>query len=160
MFTKNFELDTIFSKVIDDNNLTISKQEVVKHIALGLDEEKRNLIVVQQTTNGKFDCRIVNLDKIKNHFVKKTYGNINANDLKHGILEEYLEKIALYIELADNKQPFEIVFYNHHDHNIFELPELEQSARNWEVLVSKSLMYKVKFRNTLSNYNSLYWQEY
>jgi hypothetical protein len=116
------------------------------------------LSIVQKTSNGLYDWRIINLDNIRTHFIKKTYTSINANDLKRGILEEYLEKITLQIELVNSKQPIEVVFYNHNDHNIFELSELEQIAKDWETIVSRSLLYQLKYKNTLQNYKSQYWQ--
>lgn len=158
MYTKNIEIGSFINKIGEENNLSFSRCEVMKRLALGLDEEQRKLSIVQKTPDGLYDWRIINLDNINTHFVKKTYASINAHDLKRGILEEYLETVTLYIELSNSKQPIEIVFYNHNDHNIFELSELEQIAKEWEIIISRSLIYRIKYRNTLQNYKSQYWQ--
>lgn len=160
MYTKNVALNSFLQKIGEENNLSFSKCEVMKYLALGLDEEQRRLAIVQQITNEVYDWRLIILDNIQTHFVKKTYKSLNASDLKRGMLEEYLEKITLLIELENSKQPVEATFYNHNEHNIFELPEIEQTAKEWEIIISKSLLHQIKSRNISQNHKSEYWLGY
>ena len=130
----------------------------MKQLALGVDEEQRKLLIAQQTSESKYDWRIISIDNIHTHFITKTYRKINANDLERGLLEEYLEKVTLRLVLVNCKQAVEIDFYNQIDHNIFELPELLQIARDWEIIITKMLMHRNKYRSAYSNYKSQFWQ--
>lgn len=157
MYLKNIELKSLLYRLGEDNKVSCSKKETMKHVALGLDEEKCKLLVLQQIED-RFDWQVISLDSVHTCFVKKTYININANDLKKGILEEYLDKIALRFEFTNKNEPLEVVFYNHIDHNIFEMAELEQKAKDWEIAISKILMYRIKKGEFALGFKSQYWQ--
>ena len=157
MYKGSIELTTLISKIGSDNNLELSRKDVMKNVAIGLDEDQKKLLILQQT-NNKNNCLIINLDQVQTCLVKKTYKNINANDLRNGILDEYLESITLHLEFSHNKQPVEVNFYNHAVHNIFEASELERKAKDWEIVLSKILMNQIKYRSIYLNYRSQYWQ--
>ncbi|MCU7549189.1 hypothetical protein OCK74_08685 [Chitinophagaceae bacterium LB-8] len=158
MYNKNVESNYFINKIGGENNLSLSRRDVMKKLALALDEEQRKLLIVQKNSEDKYDWLIISIDNIQTHFIKKTYRNINTNDLKRGMLEEHLEKVMLYFEFVNCKQPVEVVFYDHIDHNIFELPELVQIARDWQIVVTKILMHQPKYRSVYLNYKSQYWQ--
>jgi hypothetical protein len=143
-----------------DNNLSLNRREIMKQLALGIDEKQRKLLIVQKTADGKYDWRIINIDLLKVHFLKKTYSKVNASDLERGILEEYLEKVCIYLEFSDGNPPFEIIFFDHVDHNIFEFSELEQLARAWNMIINKVITGQPKCNANLSNYKSQLWQGY
>ncbi len=158
MYKESIELAVLLNKIGSDNNLSFSKQDVMKNLALGLDEEQRKMLILQQACEGKNDWLIINLDHVHTCLVKKTYKKINANDLEKRILDEYLENITLHLALSQNKQPVEINFYSPSDHNIFDVPVLERKAKDWEIVISKSLMSQIKYRGISFNYKSQYWQ--
>lgn len=147
MLKENVVLATLLNRAEATNNLSFSMTNVLKRLALGLDEEERKLIVAQQANDGSCDWQLIHIDDIRLHYVRKTYKHMNARDLESGILEEYLETITLYIELKNSHRPIELVFYDHIENNIFELPELDPIAKDWEISISRILMYGLTYRN-------------
>lgn len=152
------ELNALLTKLAEDHNLNIFNSDVMKHLALGFDREQNKILVVQQPQASTTVWFTIDIDHVKTHFIKKSYKKINANDLKRGILEECLEKITLFIECSNSKHPVELVFYNNTDHNIFEVTEMEQIAKDWEIIISRSLLHRTKYNSSRTNYNSQYWQ--
>ena len=124
-----------FSQLGTENNLSFSSQERLHHCVLGLDGVNRKILVVTREDDyyGSF---IIDLNEVKACTVKKIYGTIQAGDLKHQKLEQYLEKIVLHFELH-RKPPVEIMFYRNLDNHIYETQELEQKAKHWEAILSK-----------------------
>jgi hypothetical protein len=160
MKTNNIELNSLASKIGAENNLLLTSRETMKRLALGLDEEKRKLLVVQKTAEDQYDWRIVSIDNIKDQFIKKTYRNLETADLNKGILDEYLEKVTLFIAFLNCRQPFEITFYDHNDHTVFELTHLIQIARDWHVTLSQISMRQTYYNSAFLNYKSNFWQGY
>ena len=117
------------------NNFSFSSEEVLHNCVLGLDGVRRKMLVV--TREGSFfHASTIEVDDIRTCSVKKIYGTIQAGDLNDHRLEQYLHKIVLHLEL-NKSSAFEIVFYRDSDNHLFETPELEQKARNWETFLTK-----------------------
>lgn len=133
------ELHLRFSRLGTENKLTFSSQETLKDLLLGLDGIQRKLLVLKKQDSTTFHSFVVDLATVKSCSVKKHYGNINSGELKTKTLEQYLEKITLHFELGGSTPAKEIVFYKHFDHHLVEIPELEQKARHWELMLSKLL---------------------
>lgn len=125
-----------FSQLGTENDLSFSSQEILKDCILGLDGVGRKILVVTREDEF-FASLIIDLNRVKNCSLKKIYGTIKAGDLKGHKLDQYLEKIVLHFEM--DKDPVEIVFYNHFDYHVYETLEMEQKARHWETILSKML---------------------
>jgi hypothetical protein len=133
------ELHLRFSRLGTENKLTFSSQEALKDLLIGLDGIQRKLLVLKRQDNNTFHSFAVDLGNVKSCSVKKYYGTINSGGLKTKKLEQYLEKITLHFEFAGGSPAKEILFYKHFDHHLVEIPELEQKARHWELMLSKLL---------------------
>ena len=129
------ELLNYFRQAGTDNDFSFSSEEVLHNSVLGLDGVQRKLLLV--TREGSiFHSSVIDVNNIRACTVKKYYGTIHAGDLRKQVLEHYLERIVLHLE-PDGQSPVEIVFYRHTDNHLFEIPELEQKARNWETFLTK-----------------------
>ena len=128
-----------FHQLGSDHNLSFSSQEILKNGVIGLDGLHRKLAVLQRQSETRFHAKVIDLGDLRTCSVKKEYGTIGGGDLSTKKLEQYLEKIALHFEFNDGSKPVEIVFYNHIDHVIYQIAELENKARHWEAILSKML---------------------
>src|SRR3982751_911346 len=115
--------------------LTLSSQEVLIDSILGLDGPGKKILIVNRNPGGAFQDIMIALAEVKNCSVRKTYGAIGLGELRKTKLNEYLNKIALQFEFANQRPPIEFSFYNHVEHSIYQVAELEQKARHWELII-------------------------
>lgn len=135
---KFLELSELGSKF----NLAFSSQEVLGNKIIGLDGIKRKLLILEEN-NGKPDSFIIDLNKVSNISVKKSYKNINAGDLKKKGLQEFLKSIVLQFFEGRNRSII-LPIYEHEMDHISDLPKLEKKAKNWQTLLSKMMGSKTK----------------
>ncbi|GAA4750355.1 hypothetical protein [Flavisolibacter ginsenosidimutans] len=126
-----------FSQLGSDHNLSFSSQEVLKDGVIGLDGMHRKLAVLQKRNEDGFHSNVIDLNDVKTCSVKRQYGTIGGSDLQTKKPEQFLEKIVLRFELANGGEPMEVMFYNHIDHVIYQIAELENKAKHWEAILSK-----------------------
>lgn len=119
------------------HQLTFSSQELLKNYVIGLDGVHRKLSVIHAPDATQCDAAVVDLADVKRCSVKKQYGTITGGSLKQQKLDSYLERISLCLELKDEQQPVEILFYQHLENHAGDSLELEQKARRWEAILSK-----------------------
>ncbi len=124
-----------FSQAGTENNLSFSSQEVLNNSVLGLDGLNRKILVVRKQDH-EYTSLIIDLNEVQTCVVKKLYGTIKSDSYKEGKLEQYLEQIVLHFDLG-GKPSVEIVFYKNFENHVYEIMELEQKARRWEVILSK-----------------------
>lgn len=132
-----------FSELGSFNNLTFSSQEILKDAAIGLDGVHRKLLVLIRSNETTFSNQLLNLSDVKACTVKKQYGTIYAGSKKNA-LDYYLEKIALCFEFKNSQEPVEVVFYHHISSDIYEIKEMSEKAKHWEVILSKLLKSPLK----------------
>jgi hypothetical protein len=125
-----------FSKVGSDYDLSFSSQEILKQCVFGLDGLHRKILIIK-TENEQRVNKVIDLDEVRSCSVKRTFGSINAGDLKKKKLEQHLQKIVLQFEFSNNKLPIEIPFYDHGEYNIYQLSHMEQKAKHWQAILSK-----------------------
>lgn len=124
-----------FSQLGTKHNLRFSSQEILHHCVLGVDGVQGKILVVTRE-NDYYSSFIIDLNEVKKCTVRKSYGKIEAGDLKDHKLEQYLEEIVLHFEL-DGKPPVEITFYKNLENRIYEARILDQKAKYWETILSK-----------------------
>jgi len=123
------------TKLGSGNNLTFSSQEILKHCLIGLDEEKKKMLVVSGIPEGRPHHAVIDLNEVSGCAVKKYYGRIDVNGLVNKGLNQYLEKMVLQIEFLSKKQTADILIYKQTDNDIRELPVLELKAKKWMELL-------------------------
>ena len=136
--TMNQLLDR-FSRLGTTHNLCFSSQEVLNKSVIGIDGIRRKVLVLTQVDDTSFTDRMLDLEEVKSCTLKKHYVNINAGDAKNKRLEAHLETVSLQFGFFDEKDRFEIVFYNHIDNNIYQLPGIEEKANHWQQIFTKML---------------------
>ena len=127
-----------FSQLGTHYNLSFSSQEVLSNVIIGLDGINRKILILE-VIDTSFNDHIIDLNEVKHCTVKKYYGNIKPEGLKHHSLESFLEKICLHFEFLNGRESKEIVFYNHMDNHTYQLSVLQQKALNWKDSFEKML---------------------
>lgn len=133
-----------FSMFGTENNISYSSQEILHDCIIGLDGINRKLVVLQQVGPYSYDWNIIDLDDVQNCIVKTTYRNIRAGELKGRSIEDYLQKINLRFEFIQNKQAFEIPFFDHEVHKGMKVSELNRKAKSWQIILTKLLNHERK----------------
>ena len=128
-----------FSELGSRYQVNFTSQAILKDEILGIDGVQRKLLILNTTDKNEMPHELIDLDELRHCSVKKSYGSINNGDLKNKKLEQYLEKIVLCFEFHMKKPAIEVSFYNHLKNHLFEIPELEQKAKDWESFLSKML---------------------
>ncbi|MCU7551858.1 hypothetical protein OCK74_22250 [Chitinophagaceae bacterium LB-8] len=143
MINKVTGLLAYFSKLVLENNISLSCQEVLNDCIIGIDGIHRKILVVKQTHTSYYQWRMIDFDEIMNCSVKKTYSSIKAGELKERTIEAYLEQIDLRLELLNKKEPVEIPFYKQNNKGL-QVPELDRKAKNWQIMLSKMSRRQLK----------------
>ena len=117
------------------HNLILLTQEILNDSVIGLDGEKKKLLIVSGIKSRPHHY-FIDLNEVSSCSVKKYYGSINVNGLKNRELDQYLEKIVLQFTFHSQKQPVNMLIYKRIDNDIRELPALELKAKKWMELLS------------------------
>src|SRR5215203_650682 len=128
----------IITEVGSEKNLSFSSHEILKNTIIGADGIQRKILIVKKLNFETYEDFLIDLDEVKSCSVKKTYGSIKAGQANGKNLEQYLQNIFLHFEFHD-KDPFDILFYDHTENNIYQLKEMELKAKQWEMFLSKML---------------------
>lgn len=132
-----------FSEFGTANELSFTSQEILNDGIIGLDGLNKKLVVLEKN-EGEYDWCVLNLEEVKACNVRKIYQSTNAGTSKKQVMEEHLEKVVLQFELRDEKPRIDVPFFVFSKNHIYELAELEQKAKHWEVILSKMITGKVK----------------
>lgn len=124
------------SQAGSSNNLSFSSQEILNDIAIGLDGQRRELLVLSRFKNGDYFDLTIDINNVQSCTIRKKYGFIKAGDLKNGRLEKHLEEIVLHLELYHSGST-DIPFFNFIDNRPDEAAALENKARRWELILTK-----------------------
>lgn len=127
------------SEVGSKNNLSFSSQEILNDCIIAADGIHRKILIVKKIDSKTYEDYLINLDEVKSCSVKKEYGFIRAGDANAKSLEHHLKNIFLHFEFGNDKEPCDVLFYDHTENNIYQLKEMEQKAKHWEIILSKML---------------------
>jgi len=119
-----------------DNGLSFSSQELFGKEMLALDAVNRKLVIMKDAGEA-FDADIISLDDIQRCSIKKDYANIIHNDKKPHLNELLLNEILLQLNFKDSREPVVIRFYDINLHSLYQLPERQARANDWEIMLSK-----------------------
>jgi hypothetical protein len=132
-----------FNKTEQENNLTVSDRELLGNLVIGLDKVRRKVVVVKKE-DDTCDSLVIDLREIRSCSVKKIYKSVNMGTQKKERFENLVDKIVLEFEYTDKKEMLEVPFFESASNHLLEMSELEQFARDWEIIVSKSMTNKLK----------------
>lgn len=120
--------------------LSFSSQELLHNSIIGLDGIRRKLLYIK-AREDQWTRLLIDLEQIKTCTLKKTYQNYPVTGSKEK-REAEVQDITLEFAFIREKQPVSISFYNVVCHNIYQMAELEEKAREWQILLSKMLNLK------------------
>jgi hypothetical protein len=144
MWNRATDLLAQFNTLGMENNISFSRKEILKDCIIGLDGKHRKLVVLQQFGQFAYDWHIIDLNDIQSCFIKKTYRNIKAGELKKRKIGDYLESINLGLEFLDNRTPLEISFYARAGHKSWKVSELDRKAKNWQIMLSTIISNQIQ----------------
>lgn len=130
---KNAALLQQFNSACHEHGINCTGQELLKNGLLGLDAPRQKLLVAtidQQALN----IQCVDFNRLKSCSCKRNHAQAAGNNK-----EQWLQAVALVFYFKDGAEPCSFNFYDHTIHHIYELSELEQKARDWEMLISKMI---------------------
>lgn len=87
---------------------------------------------------------IVELNKVSDVSVRKSYGSIEPGELKSKGFEEFLKRIDLQFEYHDKNKTIALSFYDSETDDLQDLPRLDKNAKNWQLILSKMAASNVK----------------
>lgn len=120
-----------FSQAAIRHNLFVSKQEIINDSIIGLDAVNRKLLVVYKKEDNSYDEVIINLEEVKQITVESVSAIMDAGHSKNIRDNQLLEKIVLRFLFNSGKAAYDFPFYTYRD-SIYQLPELQQKAKQWE----------------------------
>jgi hypothetical protein len=128
-----------FSELGSKNNLTFSSQELLPDCIIGVDGVHRKLLILEKRDGGYTDF-VIDLNEVKSCHIKKYYDPIPIGALKAKMEEQCLNKVVLLFDnINHNSLPLVVKFYDQAQTSIYQLAELEQKAKDWEVMLTKML---------------------
>jgi ribosomal protein S24E len=131
------EMAEILSDFSIKYELSISRQEYLRNMIIGLDGINKKILVVFATKNNLFRHLLIDLCQVKNCQVKNYYSAANLGHSKEPKPAVYLERMVLEFEYNNKYPNEEIAFYDHIYNNSNQLAELEEKAKHWRTLANK-----------------------
>jgi len=116
-------------------NLSFSSYLVLGNRLVALDGIKNSLLV-WETSEDLNQSYVIELSKVAAVSVEKSYESIRPDDLFVSGSEDFVKRIDLQFEYS-RKKAIVLSFYDCGTDQIRDLPRLERSARDWQLILSK-----------------------
>lgn len=118
-----------------EHNLFFTHQEMLKDKILGLDATNQALLLFQ------FDAThtetVIDLADVETCTVYRKYDRFGTSGNKEAKADPVLAGMGLQVALSNGDAPLPIAFYDHRVNGIYEIPELEKTAKEWKGLVAQ-----------------------
>lgn len=105
---------------------------------------RSKILLVLEPGNELSQPFIVELNKVSDVSVRKSYGSIEPGELKSKGFEEFLKRIDLQFEYHDKNKTIALSFYDSETDDLQDLPRLDKNAKNWQLILSKMAASNVK----------------
>ena len=117
--------------------LSLSKTDVMKKRALGLDPKAGKLLYLDERDQPYF--MLIDLNKTESCSINLSYKNISAGDLDEKKVDDFTEKVFLRLHRKDDLKPVDIQFYDHRENQKHELLQMRDLAARWKKMISTLL---------------------
>ena len=94
-------------------------------------------MILKKIDKEEYNSILLDLNEVKSCSKKTIYKRINIGTSKKERFENHIDKIVLDFDFIDDRQPVQILFFEHVTSHIFAMSELEQKAKKWETIVSQ-----------------------
>ena len=135
-----------FKRWEKEHQLLCTEEGVFENYLIGLDEEKRKLLIVKATASKEFTSDVIDIDDLKGCSVRKEFNKPDGENFKRLGSDRHLDRIILECEYQDKRQPLEIIFYEPAINYPYEIAELKQKAKHWEIVISRKLRNQLQYR--------------
>ena len=134
-------------------NLSFSSQLKFGNKIIALDGIKKCLLVLE-TDKEINQPYIIDLNNVAVVTVKKSYGNIKHGELKNKGIEEFLKRIDLQFEFANNNETISLSFYDRETDDKRDRSKLDRNAKIWQMILTRIIGSEtdrtIKERNRLA----------
>lgn len=137
------DLVSQFNKLGQEMNLYFSKKEILGNLMIGLDDLYKKFLILKKSED-KYDSYVINLNEVKSCSKRKIYERVNIGTMRREIYENCIDKIILEFDYSDNREPFQVSFFESRKNPLLEMSAFEQKARDWEIILNKSINREVK----------------
>ena len=117
-------------------NLSISKWFAFGNKLIGLDQKNKRLLISEGYDNQS-PSQLIELEKIKNISLKKSYGSIRAGEIGQRTIGEFLKYIGLQFEHSNNQETTVLSLYEEEKGERKGLIRFDLSSKNLHLLLSK-----------------------
>lgn len=125
-----------------DRNLFFSNKDVLSGSVIANDARKRKLLFFRKS-GYRQSCMIIDLEQLDNCSIIRQYHEINAGELKHKKLHEFLKSICLNLRFKNQTQTIAIPFYESSFSNAGDIERLETKANKWKLILSSTLPVRI-----------------
>ena len=124
-----------FGKLAVRHDLVITDREVLEDLAIGLDRERRKLLIVKRE-DRKYDSMVIDLREVTAVERKELREHMYPN--KYALLTDALrlERILLELKFVDERTAVQILFYDFISDSFYDIAEMKEKAIHWEGLLS------------------------
>ncbi len=124
------------SELGQKHNLSFSNHSSFGNKTIAIDQAKRNLLLLE-SKNGSRDLSILDLNKIAVVTLKKIYGSINAGQLKHKQIDDFLKRVELQFQFLNQNDTRVFTFYDGNSGDRSSSPRKSgRNAQRWQKLLS------------------------
>ena len=140
----------IFEQVAADFGLSISTQQVIDNIFIGLDQVSNKLLFLD-ISNNKQRKYLIDLKQVKGISVVTTYAPISKNSNKS---REIVQTVSLEFDCKNEDKILLIPFYDLTIDHHFELEDRTAKAKEWKTRLSKILINNGYFEQKYKRHGS------
>ena len=125
-----------FRKFAMRHDLVITDREVLENLAIGLDGERRVLLIVERGSENTYNSTVIDLHEVTAVGKKELWEKMYPN--KYALVSDALrlEKIMLELKFEDGRTPLQIFFYDFIADSYYDIGEMKEKANRWETVLS------------------------
>lgn len=132
------DLVSRFYKLGREKNLIFTQMDVLGYFIIGLDDVYNKIMVLTKSEN-KYDSLVIDLDKVKSCSKRNIYKRINIGTAKRDEFESYVDEIFLVFDFQEKAEQVNLCFYDSGRNSLLEMSVLEQKAKDWEMMITKTI---------------------
>ena len=131
------ELGNLFYKLGKERNLVFSRMDILGNFMIGLDDVYNKIMVLTKSEN-KYASFEIDLNEVKLCSKQNIYKRIHAGT-KRDKFDSYIDEIFLVFHFHERAGQVNLSFYESGRNSLLEMSALEQKAKNWETIVTRTI---------------------
>lgn len=127
------------------NEFSFTSQEIFGRTMMALDGINRKLVVITENEDV-FETTIIRLEEVQYCKVKKDYSHLIREEARATTAEILLNGMSLQFVFNSNNDDFTVKIYDINTHSFYQIPGLEEKAKNWEIILNKLIKTQEQLR--------------